>query len=199
MFLPDAGRQILEPLHHAHGSGVLRRLTGNIKAVAFAWYLGGSIKTAMVNATQNLIVGVPRLQMDVIGGGRKWLAGAQGALVDRITGNKGKGLTEEEARLVHELYGESVITDAFMEEVRGQLKGFSGATLWNRFTKALGLPMSEVERFNRASLALAAFRAARDGKLKARAREKYGVKGKASYEQAKAFATEVVRDAHFVY
>ena len=175
------------------------RVTGNIKAVAFAWYLGGSIKTAFVNATQNLVVGVPRLQMDVTGGGREWLAGAQGALVDRVTGNKGKGLTEDEARLVRELYGESVITDAFMEEVRGQLRGVSGASLWNKFTKVLGWPMSEVERFNRASLALAAFRAARTGKLKARAREKYGVKGKANYEQAKAFASDVVRDAHFVY
>lgn len=35
--------------------------------------------------------------------------------------------------------------------------------------------------------------------MKAKAREKYGVKGKASYEQAKAFASDVVRDAHFVY
>ena len=175
------------------------RITGNIKTIAFAWYLGGSIKTALVNATQNLVVGVPRLQMDVMGGGREWLSGAQSALVDRMTGNRGKGLTDEEARLVQELYGESVITDAFMEEVRGQLRGISGATLWNKFTKVLGLPMSEVERFNRASLALAAFRAARGGKLKAKAREKYGVKGKASYEQAKAFASDVVRDAHFVY
>ena len=175
------------------------RITGNIKTIAFAWYLGGSIKTALVNATQNLVVGVPRLQMDVMGGGREWLSGAQSALVDRVTGNRGKGLTDEEARLVQELYGESVITDAFMEEVRGQLRGISGATLWNRLTKVLGLPMSEVERFNRASLALAAFRAARGGKLKAKAREKYGVKGKASYEQAKAFASDVVRDSHFVY
>lgn len=174
------------------------RMTGNIKAAAFAWYLGGSIKTAFVNATQNLVVGVPRLQMDVSGGGREWLAGAQGALVDRVTGNKGKGLTDDEARLVRELGGEKVITDAYMEEVRGQL-GNTPRNLWNKFTSVLGWPMSEVERFNRASLALAAFRAARSGKLKARAREKYGVKGKASYEQAKAFASDVVRDAHFVY
>lgn len=175
------------------------RITGNIKSVAFAWYLGGSIKTVMVNATQNLVVGVPRLQMDVKGAGRKWLAGAQSAIVNRVTGDRGKGLTEDETRLVKELYGESVITDAYMEEVRGQLKGVSGATLWNRFTKVLGLPMSEMEKFNRASLALAAYRAARDGHLKERAKRRYGIEDRASYEQAKAFATEVVRDAHFVY
>lgn len=175
------------------------RITGNIKAVAFAWYLGGSIKTAVVNATQNLVVGVPRLQMDVSGGALMWLKGAQDAIVDRVTGNKGRGLAEDEARLVAELYGESVITDAFMEEVRGQLSGVTGASLWNKFTKILGLPMSEVERFNRASLALAAYRAARRGNLKEKAKKKYGIEGKATYEQAKDFASEVVRDAHFVY
>ncbi|WP_165079240.1 MULTISPECIES: PLxRFG domain-containing protein [unclassified Desulfovibrio] len=175
------------------------RITGNIKAVAFAWYLGGSIKTAVVNATQNLVVGVPRLQMDVTGGGLMWLKGAQDALVDRVTGNKGRGLSDDEARLIEELYGESVITDAFMEEVRGQLRGVTGASLWNKFTKILGLPMSEIERFNRASLALAAYRAARSGKLKEKAKGKYGIEGKATYEQAKEFASEVVRDAHFVY
>lgn len=56
------------------------RITGNIKTIAFAWYLGGSIKTALVNATQNLVVGVPRLQMDVMGGGREWLSGARAHL-----------------------------------------------------------------------------------------------------------------------
>lgn len=59
---------------------------------------------------------------------------------------------------MHELDGENVITDAYMEEIRGQL-GSTPRNLWNRFTKVLGWPMSEVERFNRASLALAAFRA----------------------------------------
>lgn len=46
-----------------------------------------------------------------------------------------------------------MITDAFMGEIRGQLRGVTGASLWNKFTKILGLPMSEIERFNRASLA----------------------------------------------
>ena len=38
------------------------RITGNIKTVAFAWYLGGNIKTAVVNLTQNFIMGIPRLE-----------------------------------------------------------------------------------------------------------------------------------------
>lgn len=180
------------------------RTVGTIKSAAFAWYLGGNIKTAVLNLTQNVIVGVPRLQMDVEGGARAYIDGAQKQIVNqyarRFTGDKGKGLSEEEARLIQELYGDALITDAYMEEVRGQVTGGPSTRLWNKLMKVMGYPMSVAERFNRGSLALAAFRAARDGKLKAAARKRYGVEGgKATYEQAKAFAEEIVRDSHFVY
>lgn len=180
------------------------RTVGMIKSAAFAWYLGGNIKTAVLNLTQNVIVGVPRLQMDVEGGARAYIAAAQKQIVNqyarRFTGDKAKGLTEEEARLVQELYGDALIVDAYMEEVRGQVMGGTSARVWNKFMKWMGYPMSVAERFNRGSLALAAFRAARDGKLRKKARERFGVRGeKATYEQARAFAEEVVRDSHFVY
>ena len=180
------------------------RTVGTIKSAAFAWYLGGNIKTAVLNLTQNVIVGVPRLQMDVEGGARAYIDGAQKQIVNqyarRFTGDKGKGLSEEEARLIQDLYGDALITDAYMEEVRGQVTGGPSTRLWNKLMKVMGYPMSVAERFNRGSLALAAFRAARDGKMKAAARKRYGVEGeKATYEQAKAFAEEVVRDSHFVY
>ncbi len=180
------------------------RTVGTIKSAAFAWYLGGNIKTAVLNLTQNVIVGVPRLQMDVEGGARAYIDGAQKQIVNqyarRFTGDKGKGLSEEEARLIQDLYGDALITDAYMEEVRGQVTGGPSTRLWNKLMKVMGYPMSVAERFNRGSLALAAFRAARDGKMKAAARKRYGVEGeKATYEQAKAFAEEIVRDSHFVY
>lgn len=180
------------------------RTVGTIKSAAFAWYLGGNIKTAVLNLTQNVIVGVPRLQMDVEGGVRAYIDGAQKQIVNqyarRFTGDKGKGLSEEEARLIQDLYGDALITDAYMEEVRGQVMGGPASRVWNKFMKVMGYPMSVAERFNRGSLALAAFRAARDGKMKAAARKRYGVEGgKATYEQAKAFAEEIVRDSHFVY
>lgn len=100
------------------------RTVGTIKSAAFAWYLGGNIKTAVLNLTQNVIVGVPRLQMDVEGGARAYIDGAQKQIVNqyarRFTGDKGKGLSEEEARLIQDLYGDALITDAYMEEVRGR-------------------------------------------------------------------------------
>ena len=144
------------------------RTVGTIKSAAFAWYLGGNIKTAVLNLTQNVIVGVPRLQMDVEGGARAYIDGAQKQIVNqyarRFTGDKGKGLSEEEARLIQDLYGDALITDAYMEEVRGQVTGGPSTRLWNKLMKVMGYPMSVAERFNRGSLALAAFRAARDGK-----------------------------------
>ncbi len=176
------------------------RITGNIKSVAFVWYLGGNLKTAVVNATQNIIVGVPRLRMDVKGATAEWITAAGDAIVNQVTGSKGKGLTEEEYRLIQELHGESVITAAYLEEVKSQMRGVSGANVWNKLTNFMGWPMAQVEQHNRASLAIAAFRAAREGKLKDSARKRLGIKGeKASYEEAKAFAEGVVRDAHYVY
>lgn len=175
------------------------RIAGNIKSVAFAWYLGGNIKTAAVNLTQNLIVGLPRLQMDVQGSSILWLKGAADALRNMLDLKNASNLTQEEAKLLKELYGEKVITNAFMEEIRSQIKGISGASIWNKFTEILGLPMSQVEIFNRASLALAAFRAARAGKMKEGAKARYQVSGAADFETAKRFAKDVVKDAHFVY
>jgi hypothetical protein len=137
--------------------------------------------------------------MSANGAAAAWLKAAGDALVHQATG-KTDGLSEEEARLIQELYGEKIITDAYMEEVRGMMRG-AGGYAWNKFTKILGAPMSAVERFNRASLALAAFRLARRGNLKPAARAEYGVKegAKADYDTAKKFAKNVVRDAHFVY
>lgn len=175
------------------------KITGNIKGLAFAWYLGLNIKTAFVNATQNIVVGVPRLQMDVNGGALEWMKGAMDAIRYSVTGEKSTAVTGDEKAMLFELRGKGVITDAYMQEVRGHINGFKGANLWNRLTDFLGKPMAVVETFNRSSLALAAYRAARNGRLNSRARQKYGITGKATYEQAKDFADTVVRDAHFVY
>lgn len=177
----------------------LDRIVGQVKSLAFVWYLGANLKSAAVNATQNIVVGVPRLQMDVTAGASFWLKSAGASLMNQITGGSGRGLNPMEARLIQELDGEKVLNADFMDEVRGQLDGYSGARIWKKITEILGMPMSQVETFNRTSLALAAFRAAMAGKMKKSAMDRYGVQGTPTYEQAKKFAIDVVRDAHFVY
>ena len=185
-------------------SDQIDRITGNIKSVAFAWYLGGNIKTAVVNLTQNAVVGVPRLQQYVTGGGGHWLKSAMDTIGLTYSGkglHGAKKLTAEEAAMLQELYGNSVITDAYMEEVRGQVSTSPSLRMWERFTRLLGWPMSKVEIFNRTSLALAAYRAARVGAFKTKALKEYGLEPgqKMTHEQARDFAAMLVRDTHFEY
>ena len=198
-----ASQYVHDMLRNADG---IDRMAGNIKTLAFAWYLGGNLKTAAVNATQNLIVGVPRLQQEVSGGGALWLRAAMDSIGLRFSG-KGisgaavKRLTPDEMRMLEELYGAGVIADAHMDEIRGQIARSPALRAWERTVRLLGMPMSIVEHFNRASLALAAYRAARAGRLSATARRRLGVpEGRTlSHEEALAFADGLVRDAHFEY
>jgi len=185
-------------------SDKIDRMAGNIKTVAFAWYLGANIKTVSVNVTQNLIIGVPRLEQYVTGGAGLWLKSAMDSIGLRYTtaGVSGTNkLTKDEQRLIQELYGDGVVTDAYMEELRGRLTKNPAEKTWNTFIKLMGYPMSVVERFNRASLTLAAYRAATKGKLREKAAKELGLKPgeEMNYEQAKEFATMLVRDSHFEY
>ena len=180
------------------------RIAGNIKTAAFVWYLGGNIKTAVVNSTQNLIVGVPRLQQEVTGGGALWLKAAMDPLGLRFSGrgiSGAKALKADELRMLEELYGAGVIADAHMDEIRGQMARSPALRMWERLVRVLGMPMSIVEHFNRASLALAAYRAARAGRLSTSACRRLGVREgeRLNHDMARDFADMLVRDTHFEY
>lgn len=185
-------------------SDQIDRIAGNIKTVAFAWYLGANFKTAVVNATQNAIIGVPRLQMYVTGGGAQWIKGAMDTIGLKYTGTGVRGarnLTADEESMLQELYGNGVINAAYMDELQGQLTSSPVLKGWRRFIAVLGKPMAMVERFNRASLALAAYRAAKAGAFRASALQEFGLKDgeKMNHEQARDFAAMLVRDSHYEY
>ncbi len=173
-------------------SDKIDRVVGNIKALAFVWYLGGVMKTAAVNATQNIVSGAPTLGL--------WTKGSSHVRIfDAAMRSVVKGrLSEDEQRLVKELHENGLTQANLIREVQGRVSGKFGS-VGNRVISALGWPMAAAERFNRVSLALAAYRAARSGALNDKALSEFGVVGKADYEQAKAFAESIVRDAHFVY
>ena len=177
------------------------KIAGNIKSAAFMWFLGGNIKTAVVNLTQNIIVGVPRLQMDISKGfgARRYFEASNKAILDFIKNGESKALDDEERKLINELYNNNVISDAYMKEIRGRVSDSTWGKTANKFMKFAGMPMSIAERYNRASLALAAFKAAKDGHLTPEIAKEFGIKGNATYEQAKKYAEKIVYDAHFVY
>lgn len=180
------------------------RIAGNIKTAAFVWYLGINIKTAVVNSTQNLIVGVPRLQQEVTGGGALWIKAAMDTLGLRFSGrgiSGAKALKADELRMLEELYGAGVIADAHMDEIRGQMARSPALRMWEKIVRIMGMPMSIVEHFNRASLALAAYRAARAGRLSTSACRRLGVREgeRLNHDMARDFADMLVRDTHFEY
>ena len=180
------------------------KLAGNIKTLAFAWYLGGNLKTAAVNATQNVIIGAPRLGQYVGGGYRRWLKGAADTIGIHYTRQGIKGarkLTADEEAMLERLYGSGIINAAYMDELQGQLTDSPVLKGWRKFVALLGKPMAMVECFNRASLALAAYRAAKEGSWRPFAEQELGVRNGQgmSNEDAEAFASMIVRDSHFEY
>ena len=74
-----------------------------------------------------------------------------------------KGITDDESKLLHELYAAGDTRAQFMEDTRLQIMGNPAMKAWAKVLEVAGYPMEVSERFNRASLALAAYRAARAG------------------------------------
>jgi proteasome lid subunit RPN8/RPN11 len=170
-----------------------------IRSVAFIKYLGGNIKTAAVNMTQNLISGIPRLGMDTKAASIHYMKAVRDLVAHATDG--GKRLPSDERRLIKELFDEGTTHAAFIEEVRGIVGGPYRKTA-NRLLRVLGLPMEMAERFNRVTLALAAYRVARRGLItRGKVLAELGLNAgeKADHRTAKKYASTVVDDAHFVY
>ena len=89
-----------------------------------------------------------------------------------------------------------------MREMMGDLTGGRMSYAWRQFSRVMAWPMSAAERFNRTSLALAAYRAARAGKVvNTETLERFGYqKGQKFDEQAaRDFAAGLVTDSHYLY
>jgi hypothetical protein len=185
------------------------RIANNMRAVFFAKYLGFNMKTAALNLTQNMIAGWPRLSMEVGGSFGKTLAGMNKILVDEITKKAGgkSRLDPFQQKLLFELHGEGDTQSQFINEIRGQL-GRNARSFANQTMRLFAAPMAMAERFNRTSIALAAFESIRNGKVKnANTLARFGLElgqkldmnNAEHYEIAKEFSREIVEDAHFLY
>ncbi|MBR5883363.1 MAG: PLxRFG domain-containing protein [Mailhella sp.] len=184
------------------------RTNSRIRAGLFLWFLGGNIKSALVNATQNFSLGVPVLGTE-IGFGKaygKILSGSRDAVVDwaskREAGQESKKLTKAEASFLDDFqkHGEALARKTM--ELTGMQDRSWTSTWYGKLAEWAGKPIEYAEKFNRLSLALAAYRAAKAGDVKNESTlAEYGEeKGKPwSEANARKFAREVVNEAHFVY
>lgn len=189
-------------------SDALDRTNSRIRAGLFLWFLGGNVKSALVNATQNFTMGVPVLGAEV-GAGKaygKVLASSYDAVADwkskREAGQESKVLTRDEAAFLDDFqkHGESLARKT-MELTGLQERGW-GESWAGKLAEWAGKPIEWAEKFNRLSLALAAYRAAKAGDVSnARTLGKYGEAKGTPWSEANArkFAREIVNEAHFVY
>lgn len=182
----------------------LDALVDTAKNLMFLNFLGGNFKTAAVNLTQNLITGYPRLGVELgfKHAATSFIRDAGKALCHQISDGKAKSLTPEEKAFLQDFYDRGITRDNFMREMMGDLTGGRMSYAWRQFSRVMAWPMSAAERFNRTSLALAAYRAARAGKVvNTKTLERFGYrKGQKFDEQsARDFAAGLVTDSHYLY
>ena len=174
------------------------RRIAKAKSFFFVKYLGASIKTPVLNLTQVIVAGTSRLGMETGKANLRYFNTTGKMLVDVLSGRK--TLPQEHRSFLNEFYDKGISGAQFTEEVSQQLQNDPVASGWDRFVKLLGIPMAMSERFNRTTVALTAFRVARDGKItNAETLKKYGRKRgeKFSYDEAMEFAKPINTDTNF--
>lgn len=180
-------------------SDKMDRLVDGIRSLVYIKFIAGNVKTGIVNLTQNIMAGAPLLSVHADLAGVRYLNAAMDDIVNII--KKGSRLSKDEMAMVHDLYEKGVLSAKFTQEIQGRLSGVIGRQ-FNKTLDVLNMTMAVPERFNRISMAVAAYRIARAGQIvNKKTLDAYGLtKGeKANHKTAMDFATEVVNDAHFVY
>jgi predicted ABC-type ATPase len=189
-------------------AGKVDQVVAAMKAVGFVKYLGLRLPTAALNLTQNIISGIPVLSMHTSGAAGRYFWTTAKDIVTfskyALTGRmeKAKGMTPDEAAFLKEAYASGHTQAAFVEDMQLRVADSFGSKAIQRIMQVAGYPMAVTERFNRATLALAAYRAAKDGKIvNKKTLKKFGLAAgqKADAETAGQFARMVTDDAHFVY
>ena len=169
------------------------RAVDTLRGLFFAKYLGGVIKSGMVNLTQNVVLAAPTLSVHTKGSTfklSKAMLDTRRALTSKAawTGKEVeyKGITKDERKALHDLIEAGTTQDLFLRELKGDMPGVGMAKYYKKAIDKAGIFMQIAEKFNRASTGLAAYRV--------------GVKEKGmSYDEALKFAKKVVYDSHFLY
>nr|MBL0731269.1 PLxRFG domain-containing protein [Desulfobacterales bacterium] len=177
------------------------RTVDNIRAAFFVKYLGGVMKTGIVNLTQNVVMAAPVLSKYTKGSHRK-LAKAMKDTRQAVF-SKGawtgkeidyKSLDGVDKKAMQDLIETGSTQDLFLRELKGSLPGSGWGAIAAKVINKAGIFMQVAEKFNRASTGLAAFRVAyNDGTTFE------GEKTKGNYDASLKFAEKIILDSHFLY
>jgi len=159
------------------------RISAKMRSLAFIYFLGGSLRAALVNFTQNYVTGIPFLAREV---GAKSLKAEKlyhKAMFDVATG---KNISKIEQKMLDEMINKGVAEDQFIRQINREVKGVVGQAT-GKVVDILSKPFSWMEKLNRKSAALAMFR------------EKYRYSSNKTYTAEEAFHKAFEEAQDFVY
>lgn len=195
----DIGKYAQDMLRNQNG---LDRASGKARGITFIYYLGGNLKSALVQLTQNHVTAIPKLAEKMREWGVKGIAEAKyhKAMADaaRIKVNektgevKGKSINQWESRLLTDFLHRGNTADQYMQYITGRMQNELGQK-FGAVMNVLSKPFGKMETFNRESASLAMFRMAWNYYTETipDLEERYAK----AYEEAK----EYVNFTHFAY
>ena len=189
-------RDMLEPR-----SGIDKLVSG-FRGLAGLHYLGGNVKTALLNLGTFWLQGGSRLAVDVGPSADKFIAKATAKTTKQLI--NGKAFSPWQARLHQELIKDGTIQNQMITEIRSKVARSAGAeAIIGKIFDVTMAPLAFTERMSRTITALAAADAARNGRVIS---EKHGLAGvsldpnnESAYQAIKSYAEEVVLDSHGLY
>jgi hypothetical protein len=161
-----------------------------VRSFLFYWYLGGNIKSAIVNLSQNATVGLPLLRKYTKGAAKKY--GKAARLAKKTVGNIDalQSTDPELHAAMKSALRRGVLTDRFMQELTG---GVTEGKKRNVVLKGARYLFSSAETFNRHASYIAAYQAARNGvRIDGKTR-------RMDPTEAASFAEEFTLDVNFRY
>ncbi|MEA1884142.1 MAG: PLxRFG domain-containing protein, partial [Thermotogota bacterium] len=177
------------------------RMVDRLRGLFFVKYLGGVVKSGVVNLTQNAVMAGPILSQHTKFSHTK-LARAMKDVRESITGKNawmGKEteyttLPKNEQKALTEMVETGAAQDLYLRELKGDIPGKGWGKYVRKVMDKTGVFMMVAEKFNRASTGLAAYRVAmNEGALYD------GKQTKGNHDLSVRFAKKVIYDSHFLY
>jgi len=99
------------------------RVSAKMRSLAFIYFLGGSLRAALVNFTQNYVTGIPFLAREV---GAKSLKAEKLYHKAMFDVAMGKNISDTEQKMLDEMINKGVAEDQFIRQINREVKGAVG-------------------------------------------------------------------------
>jgi hypothetical protein len=178
------------------------QVSGKTRSFMFGWFLGGLLKSAVINLTQNPIVGFSELakyqRVHKLGGFGKADIAYANAMKDVLAGN----LTPAEQKFIDDMVSKGIATNQYIHSIFENVTQNDIIKKHYAIMQFLAKPFSMSEVYNRKSAAIALYRTAYDMHLKeAMADSKLSKEDATAQAYQKTFddARTFIDNVHYAY